>query len=315
MTADRGPDGPESEVQDGISIKRFAGMAPDGAYHLAPRLVPTLRITSTSVDITHAHNYHALPFLQAAVVGQSPLIVTPHYHGTSDALIRRGLLRLYRPLGRRGLKAADRVIAVSKWEQRRLQSDFDIRTTVVPNGVDDRFFMACQGRKLRRDRPYLLVVGRLVEYKGVDHVIRALPNLSKYDLLIAGTGPYRAELEELTRTLGVTDRVEFLGYVPDDELPTLYADATVYLSLSHIEAYGITVGEALAAGTPAVVRVKRGLSDWVDRDDCVGLADCSPEQVASAVRQAVDRMAPSAPIPTWDDCAKGVMNVYRRVLA
>jgi glycosyltransferase involved in cell wall biosynthesis len=148
----------------------------------------------------------------------------------------------------------------------------------------------------------------LVEYKGVQHVIRALTDLPGYRLRVAGDGPYRESLEACARAEGVDDCVEFLGYVPDSELARQYASADVFVSMSSVEAAGITVGEALAAGTPAVVRPSKGLRGWARRDDC---RSAEPASLADVVGRVRSLSAPSEPLPTWEQAVNELESVYR----
>lgn len=178
-----------------------------------------------------------------------------------------------------------------------MRRDFGVDSTVIPNGVDvDRFANA---EPEERDRPYLLTVGRLEEYKGVQHVIRAMPELEKYDLLVAGSGPYREELERIAAEKGVADRVEFLGYVDDSRLPGLYAGADVYVTMSGFEAYGMTVAEALAAGTQTVVRSAAALSDWAGTTGVTAVSDMFPGSIAAAVEDTVGT-SPAVDVLTWE---------------
>ncbi|WP_132060789.1 glycosyltransferase family 4 protein [Halorussus amylolyticus] len=307
FTADAGPDVPRRETRNGVEVRRFRGFAPGGAFHVAPGISAAVR--RADPDVVHAHNYHSLPVLFAALgVGDARFVVTTHYHGASADSVRDRLLSAYRFPGGWALGRADAVVAVSEWERDRLYEDFDVSATVIPNGLQvERFAGATPDA---RDRPYLLCVGRLEAYKGVQHAIRALADLPEYDLLVAGSGDYRDELERVAREAGVADRVEFLGFVADDRLPGLYAGAEAYLTLSAFESYGMTVAEALAAGTPCVVREAGALVDWADREDCAGVAGVAPEDVAAGVRAAVGRAAPAAALPTWDDVTERVLDVY-----
>jgi glycosyltransferase involved in cell wall biosynthesis len=315
-TADAREDGRRRERRDGVRVVRHPGVAPDGAFHVAPGIAPAVRRASADADVVHAHNYHSLPLLLAGVgvaapvVGSgTPLVATPHYHGGSADATRNRLLRAYRPVGGWALDRAAAVLAVSEWERDRLAADFGVPATVVPNGIDVGRFADADPH--RRERPYLLTVGRLERYKGVQHAVRALADLPEYDLLVAGSGDYRADLERLAVRAGVADRVEFLGYVPDEDLPGLYAGAAAHVTVSAFEAFGLTVGEALAAGTPCVVGRAGALAEWADREDCVG---ADPTGIPEAVRSAVGREAPSDPLPTWDDAADGVVAAYDRVV-
>lgn len=306
-TADSGPDVQRKERLNGVRVVRHRGIAPGGAYHFGPGVVSTIR--SESPDVVHAHSYHSLtlPLASFGTRGSS-FVATTHYHAGSHSRFRDLLLSAYRPVGRRALHRAAAVVAVSEWERRQLRSDFDVDAEVVPNGIDlDRFG---DREPLRRDRPYLLTVGRLESYKGVQHAVRALEELPQFDLLVCGTGPYEDELRSLVASLGVDDRVSFRGYVPDEELPSLYAGASAYLALSTHESFGLTVGESLAAGTPCVVRRERALAEWMDRDDCVGVDDVDPAVVAAAIEETVGRSTDSSTIPTWEDAVDDLESLY-----
>lgn len=311
VSADRTGDDPRRDVREGVDVRRCRALAPGDAYSLAPGVLPAVGRLAGDADVVHAHNYHAFPLaLAAAAAGDTTFVATPHYHGRSASLVRNALLRPYRLLGRRALARADARIAVSEWERERLRETFGLDATVVPNGLDAARFADATPEK--RDRPYLLTVGRLEEYKGVQHAMRALrsPDLARYDLLVAGDGPYREELEHHAETFGVADRVTFLGYVDDDRLPGLYAGADALLALSTMEAYGMTVAEALTAGTPCVVRDAGALATWGRREDCMAVGEPTPPLVARAVRRlrAVD--VPVSPLPDWESVVDDVLTVY-----
>ncbi|GAB3687926.1 glycosyltransferase family 4 protein [Salinarchaeum chitinilyticum] len=312
LTADAGGDVPGRETRSGVSIERYHGLSPGGAFHIAPGIYRAVR--RHDADIVHAHNYHALPVLFAgAAARDAPLVVTPHYHGGSASSLRDRMLSIYHPLGKWVLQRADAVTAVSEWERTQLRSDFGVAATVVPNGLDVGRFEDAMPESY--DGKYLLTVGRLEEYKGVQYAIRALPLLPEYDLLIAGTGPHRETLETTARDAGVEDRVVFLGYVDDERLPGLYAGADAYLNLSAFEAYGMTVGETLSAGTPAVVRETRALADWTRRDGVVGVGNTNPETIADAVRSASTQTALENTLQTWDDVAATYLDLYETLLS
>ena len=176
--------------------------------------------------------------------------------------------------------------------------------------------------KANADRPYLLCVGRLARYKGVDDAIRALAVLPDYELHVAGSGPDRERLERLAGEVGVADRVRFLGYVDDDRLPGLYAGAAAHLQLSTHEAYGLTVAESIAAGTPVVVRPTRALAEWTRHEGVTGVDthhdgdtggdEPTTQSIRRAVTTAVEGTAPDpTSVPTWDEVTDRLLAVYR----
>jgi glycosyltransferase involved in cell wall biosynthesis len=114
-------------------------------------------------------------------------------------------------------------------------------------------------------------VSRLVERKGIDTIIAALPKLPDVELIVAG-GPPRDQLrshEEARRlrrdadALGVGDRTVFAGQVPQSSLPALYRSADVVVCTPWYEPFGIVPLEAMACGVPVVVSAVGGLVDTV----------------------------------------------------
>jgi glycosyltransferase involved in cell wall biosynthesis len=310
FSADAGDDVVAESEDDGVRVRRFRSISPDESFYFAPRLAIAVR--RADADVIHAHNYHAFPLFFAAIgITDERFVVTTHYHGESADGLRNVLLSGYRHFGRWAVRRADEVIAVSEWERDRLREDLGVEATVIPNGVDvDRF---ADPEPEQRDRPYLLCVGRLEEYKGVQHVVRALPELSEYDLVIAGSGPYRDDLERIACDAGVSDRVDFLGYVDDERLPRLYAGAEVYVTMSEFEAYGITVAEALAAGTPCVVRAAGALKDWGSHEGVFIPQIPSNSAITKEVREAVGiNMRPESP-ESWESVVSQLMIAYKYV--
>lgn len=305
LSADNGDDVTSHEFINGVEVIRHQGFAPDGAFHIAPCILWTLH--RIDADVVHAHNYHSLTTALAAAT-TSPFVVSPHYHGASASPLRNRLLRLYHPIGTRILHSADGVVAVSNWEKERLKEEFTIFPQVIPNGIDiNRFQNAVPEQS---DCPYLLCVGRLEKYKGVQQVIRSLHDLPEYGLRIAGKGPYEDELRKIVAVERLGNRVEFLGYVPEERLPGLYAGASVYITMSSFEAFGLTVGEALAAEVPCVVRSAGALMDWTDYDSCVSAKDGIPEAVHRAREQSPD---PSH-LATWEDMTNSLIELYQSIV-
>ena len=306
FSADAGDDVPTRTTDESVRVRRFRSLSLDEAFYFAPQMAAAVR--RAGADVVHAHNYHAFPlFFTAMGITDERFIVTTHYHGESASGHRDVLLSVYRPFGRWAVRQADEVIAVSEWERNRLREDFDVDAKVIPNGVDVSQFADADSEE--RDGPYLLCVGRLEEYKGIQHVIRALPELPEYDLVVAGSGPYREELEQVAREADVSDRVDILGYVADERLPMLYAGADVYLTLSEFEAYGMTVSEALASGTSCVVRETGALRDWLDASAVAGVTEPAPDAISAAVEESLGR-EPKRDVQSWSTVTDQLVNRY-----
>jgi len=308
VSADAGT-GNRSGTRNGVTVRRYRSLSPSGAYHFAPQVASA--ISRLEPDVVHAHNYHALLLPFAAIASSdAKLVVTPHYHGGSESGFRDRLLQLYHPIGQWGLDRADAVVAVSDWEREQLLEDFDIEAEVIPNGIDVERFATAE--PYDHDRPYLLYVGRLKKYKGVQHVIRALTEFPEYDLLIAGSGPYRTDLEYIAEQSNVKERAFFFGYVPDGDLPGLYRGAEAFMALSSFESYGLTVGEALASGTPCVVLRRGALIDWGGYEGVVGVDDVDTMDISKAIEQARKTSVDSSSIPGWDSHVSQLRGIYHR---
>jgi glycosyltransferase involved in cell wall biosynthesis len=156
---------------------------------------------------------------------------------------------------------------------------------VVPPGVDDRFHPDATVDESRR--PLVVAVGRLMPPKRFDELIRIVADVQgrvpDVELAIVGDGSERAALRDLVESLGLQDHVRFLGRVDDDELVDLYRRAWVLASASIAEGWGMTVTEAAATGTPAVVTDISGHRDSV-ADGVSGL-------LAATSRQLADQLA------------------------
>jgi glycosyltransferase involved in cell wall biosynthesis len=181
------------------------------------------------------------------------------------------------------------------------------RVMVSPPGIDvDRF--AAARTAASADRPHLLLsIGRLVWEKGHQDVIRALAllrqrGLGPLRLLVVGVGPEERRLRGVSRDLGVADLVEFRGWIANDDLPALHAQASCLVLASlptpyWEEQFGMVLVEAMAAHTPVLAADSGAIPEVVGSSgtlfaagDYVGLADLLEAEVVS--RAPAARVAP-----------------------
>ena len=136
------------------------------------------------------------------------------------------------------------------------------RITVVPPGIHPRFAPGGQ----RSARPLVVAVGRLMPVKQFDALIRAMAavreQVPEAELVIVGEGAEREPLEDLVSELDATEWVRLPGRIGDDALVELYRSAWLLSSASVAEGWGMTVTEAAACGTPAVVAADVGDDRW-----------------------------------------------------
>lgn len=147
---------------------------------------------------------------------------------------------------------------------------------VIPSGIDtDKFgkyigtdsrYRIRQQYGLSKDQTVLLYVGRLAKEKNTLEILRCQKSVSRYGtaLMIIGDGPYRAEIEEQVKELGISDSVIFTGMIEPDKVAEYYQAGDFFVSASTSETQGLTYVEALAAGIPLLCREDPCLIDVVD---------------------------------------------------
>ncbi len=134
---------------------------------------------------------------------------------------------------------------------------------VIFPGIDATHYTPDQA--FRSSRPLFAYLGRLKKYKGVDLVIRAFAaaDIADSTLEVAGAGEFRPDLERLAGTLGVGNRVRFLGRIDETEKIALLRRAWATLFASPKEGWGITNLEAAASGTPVIASNSPGIRESV----------------------------------------------------
>jgi len=226
------------------------------------------------VDVVHAHFWMSgVAAVQAAEDYGIPVLQTFHALGTVKR--RHQGPKDTSPaarieLERRLCRTVDHVIATCSDEVAELR-ELGLpqeRASVIPCGVDTDAFRPI---RVARSGRRLLVVGRVVERKGVGNVIEALVALPGTYLDVAGgpapelvdSDPEIQRLRRLADARGVGDRVTFLGSVPRDELPALICSSDVVVAVPWYEPFGIVPVEAMACGRPVVGSTVGGLLDTV----------------------------------------------------
>jgi glycosyltransferase involved in cell wall biosynthesis len=226
-------------------------------------------------DVVHAHFWMSgLAAVQAAGHSGVPVLQTFHALGTVKRR-HQGSHDTSPPerieLERRLCSAVDRVIATCNDEVSELRAMGlpQGRATVIPCGVDTAAFRP--QRADAGDGARLLVLGRIVERKGVGNVVEALAQLPGVELVIGGgpaadfldTDPDIARLRRLADHHAVTDRVRFLGSVSRTDVPRVMSAADVVVCVPWYEPFGIVPVEAMACGRPVVGSAVGGLLDTV----------------------------------------------------
>ncbi len=259
----------------------------------SPRLIQI--ITHLKIDIIHTHTEFSLGLLGRSIAWyfDIPIVHTYHtiYEYYTHFVIRGQLLDNFAKRAVRNASAsvcnqATRVIVPTKKVQRLLRTYGVYRPiSVIPTGIKTARFLRGEDTpkrraKLREELGYeaddriLLYLGRVSEEKDIDVLIRALANVlrtePKTKMLVVGDGSARKDLETLSHSLGLEDKIRFLGQKSWDTIADYYHVADYFVTASQSETQGLTYIEALASGLPVIAKddlclegvIETGVNGW-----------------------------------------------------
>ena len=326
---------PKRDQRHGIDIlhPRFA-IVPKIGMNMAPLLMaqavkPVIgRIIDEGYDFDVLDAHYFYPDGVAAVMlgkyFNKPVVITAR--GTDINLIPQ--FRLPRKMILWAARNASGIVTVCnalKDEMVGLGVAAD-KITPLRNGVDLQRFQpmdrAAARATLGLKRFTLLSVGLLDPRKAHDLIIKALPSLPDVDLLIAGSGPEKKNLEQLAQELGVADRVTLLGPVPQTELKTYYNAADVLVLASSREGWANVLLEAMACGTPVVASNVWGTPEVVAAPEA---GELMPERTPQGLVTALGKLRANYPDHaatrryaerfSWDPTTQGQIDLFHSVLA
>jgi len=254
------------------------------------------------VDLIHSHGIASMGILSltAARALKIPHVLTFHTMANeavkyySPLPIRQDfMVSLVWTYLRNLLKRPEVVIAPSAPIRDELRENGVVMKAceVVPTGVDcqkytpDKYDKAFLERYGLLGKRVLLHVGRLSLEKRLDVVLDAVaklsPRMPDMRLLVVGKGPAEEHYRELTKRLGITDRVTFAGFLPDEDMPKAYASAEILVISSTFETQGLVVLEALASGTPVAGVRYRAIPEFVQegKNGCLFELDSCAEAI------------------------------------
>ncbi|MDO8886410.1 glycosyltransferase [Candidatus Oleimmundimicrobium sp.] len=283
------------EEIDGVEVHKVANLGTFKSTPLAPTFPCWLRKLKS--DVYHFH--FPYPFGEFSYLLAKPsgkLVITYH----SDIIRQKFLLSLYNPFLRAFLKRADKILVSSPnmIEHSPFLNRVKEKCVVVPFGIDTERFefteevsnKAGDIRNRYGDR-IVLFVGRLIYYKGVEYLVRAMKAVDG-QLLLVGEGSLKDDLKELALNLGIGDRVHFIGEVTDDALPAYYhaCDVFVLPSVARSEAFGLVQLEAHTCGKPVVSTNLTTGVPYANLDGVTGIIipPCSPEELSNAINKLLN---------------------------
>ncbi|MEU2201885.1 glycosyltransferase family 4 protein [Isoptericola sp. NPDC019482] len=306
----------------------------------APRALADWRraMHADAPDVVHVQCFGPNGPWATAVAGAArvPVVVGAHGETFMDAGRVFDTSRLQRRALSWSLNRAAAITACSRYAARDLArfglSAAQVETVdVVGNGVDAREPVAAETPSWLPAR-YLLGLGRLVQVKGFDLLLRAYAVARErgtvdddLHLVVAGDGPERPALAALAAELGLAGHVVLPGALARPDVVAVTARAEALVVPSRVEAFGIVVLEGLRAGIPVVATARGGASEIVNHDvdgllvdptDVDALADALATLRDAGIRERLGRAGlASAESWSWSSVADRVEAVYARVLS
>jgi len=237
-------------------------------------------ISQLKPDIVHA--YYAPGYgWWGARSGAHPLLVSVW---GSDITVEARRFFIMRQSTRYALNHADVICATSRYlaeSTAKLYPRVAQKVKVLPFGVDMNLFTTLPGRRFEKDPLVFGAAKFLGLVYGFDLLLHAfrdvLTSLPAARLKIAGDGPAYRDLVDLSRSLGLSDSVEFLGYVPQEYMPAFLNSIDISMMPSREEAFGVSAVEALACGVPVIGSRVGGIVEVLNQGECGILVD--PENV------------------------------------
>jgi rhamnosyl/mannosyltransferase len=240
-----------------LTIYRLANLGRIFSQPISP-LLP-LWIKRLKADIIHIHLPNPLAMFSYLITSSDAKLIVSYHNDVVEHWLP---MVFFRPLLIRILKRADNIIVTSYnlIESSTVLKRFREKCIVIPHGIDVfRFQLTPQvikeSEKIKQetDKPIILFIGRLVYYKGLKYLIKAMQNIDA-QLIIIGDGPLGFRLKTLAKSLGVNNKISWLGNMPDEAIPAYYhaCDLSVLPSCSNSESFGLVILEAHACEKPVV---------------------------------------------------------------
>ncbi|HEU4962286.1 MAG TPA: 1,4-alpha-glucan branching protein domain-containing protein [Bacilli bacterium] len=353
-----GADTPETEEIEGVTVHRvYLPDYEDGPFTEWAALL-NIRLAAMGArvlsgygpfDLIHAHDWLVAESARhLSEVGDCPLVTTIHateygrHHGLHNDL-QRQIAEMEKQLA----AESEEVIVCSQYMRAELRDIYGVdaeKLHVLPNGVDltelrkgteeqayDHAHALSDVNTPHFSAPTIFYVGRLVPEKGVQvlleaasHVFAEIPHAR---FQIAGKGPMLAELQDLAARLGITDRVDFLGFVTDEQRNRLMRQASVAVFPSLYEPFGIVALEAMGLGIPTVAGRTGGLAEIIEHGDDGWLVEPgnardlaatllallrNPQQTAAVAKRGLLKTETQF---GWATIARDTCRVYRQAIS
>jgi glycosyltransferase involved in cell wall biosynthesis len=280
ITSDFPQKHPRRFEEDGIRVLRFRSVLRLFRNPFTPGMLflpPDVR----DYDLIHAHNEHGFSSDIAVILkhlSRKPLVVTSHGNLVYGSWLPDAACRLYEAtIGKEVFQQADRITVATPSEKARIVAEAGIaekKIVVIPVGIDLRYWKSFLEKaklpaaleKTDSGGKIILVATQLIRRKGIEYLIRAVPQIRKgypdFRIVLAGSGDAENELKNLVSALRIEDTVLFLGRLDEEELTAVYRRADVFVLPSIGEGQPTCILEAWMHAKPVVATEISGVVDY-----------------------------------------------------
>jgi len=346
------PGAPQHEVLDGVEVYRidsYKNPSPDFAtwvylmnMNMQKEAAALAKSLGSKVDLFHAHDWLvATAGIGLKHVFRRPLFATMH---STEIGRRNGINSDYE----RMIHETEAWLAYEAWKAiccsdymvQHVRWAFGLppdKMMMIPNGVNADAYAAINKNELGKFRSkfalpeekIVLFVGRLVYEKGVHVLVNAAPKVlekTNAKIIIVGNGYMKEQLSGIVKSMGISHKVLFTGFVDDETLRRLQTCADVSVVPSLFEPFGIVALEAMAAKSPVVVSDAGGLAEIVDHDvDGVKVYPGNPDSLAWGITKVLTDETYANNLRNnaykkihekynWDKIAQQTVSAYKTVL-
>ena len=249
---------------------------------------------------------------------KSLIILNTYYHFHGSTLFYSLIRKFYDPIFSLLVqKKVDKIIAISQAEKELINNNLKIHDNIeiISPGVNIK--------QIQRSKPFnfegklVLYVGRLEKYKNVHLTIQAIQKLPNYFYFyIIGNGSFNSELRQIILKLKLENRVKILHNISDNEIYQWMKSCDVFITLSNLESFGITVIEALTAGKPVIVSNIPSLSEFVNEFNdsvfSINLDDQNIDDIVKCISKASKmKIKVNTQRYSWDETVEELKKIYK----
>ena len=326
---------PEKIILHKIHIDKFSDAETMPIYYKIPRGILFFRrifknIKTIKPDIIHVQNIqNSIPVYFAKKIQKTPYCITLHNNLELMGIALPKFMRKY------WMKLpyvidANAIVSLTKEMAETVQESLQRESDIIPNGVDIKRFYPNPTPNEERENKIILTISRLDNKKGIEYAIESMPNiLKKYPhtiLRIIGDGDFRPELDKISESLCLQNSVEFIGQIPNSDVPDYLQNADIFLLPSLFEGLPLTLLESMACGLPVISTPVSIAPEIIEKwDNGIIVPFKSPEAISNAVitllsnpdlRETYAKNSATAAKETmsWKSVAEQYISLYQSII-